>query len=106
MESLLQDLLLALRMLAKRPGFTLVIALTLALGVGANTAIFSFVNALLLTRPPYREPDRLVRLMSQRGAESGKLSLLEVEDLNRQARLPEGFAPFRASQYNVKGSDQ
>jgi putative ABC transport system permease protein len=70
MESLRQDLLLALRMLAKRPGFTLVIALTLAMGIGANTAIFSLVNALLITPPPYRDPDRLVRVMSQRGAES------------------------------------
>jgi putative ABC transport system permease protein len=103
MESLWQDSLLAFRMLAKRPGFTLVIALTLALGIGANTAIFSFVNALLLTPPPYRDPDRLVRLMSQRGAESGKLSLLEVEDLNRHASLFEGFASFRVSQYNVTG---
>jgi len=103
METLRQDLRLGLRMLAKRSGVTLVIALTLALGIGANTAIFSFVNALLLTPPPYREPDRLVRLMSQRGAESGKLSLLEVEDLNKQARLFEGFASFRVSQYNVTG---
>jgi hypothetical protein len=80
METLRLDLRLAFRMLAKRPGFTIVIVLTPALGIGANTAIFSFINALLLTPPPYREPDRLVRVMSQRGTESGKLSLLEVED--------------------------
>jgi putative ABC transport system permease protein len=101
MESLMHDLRLALRMFAKRLGFTLIIALTLALGIGANTAIFSFINALLITPPPYRDPEKLVRVMSQRGAEGGKLSLLEVEDLNRQARLFEGFATFRASQYNV-----
>jgi putative ABC transport system permease protein len=103
METLRQDLLLGFRMLAKRPGFTLVIVLTLALGIGANTAIFSFINAMLLTPPPYREPERLVRVMSQRGAERGKLSLLEVEDLNRHALLFEGFATFRISQYNVTG---
>jgi putative ABC transport system permease protein len=103
METLRLDLRLAFRMLAKRPGFTIVIVLTLALGIGANTAIFSFINALLLTPPPYREPDRLVRVMSQRGTESGKLSLLEVEDLNRHALLFEGFATFRLSQYNVTG---
>ncbi len=103
METIWQDLRYAFRSLSKKPGFTFVVALTLALGIGANTAIFSFVNALLLTSPPYREPDRIVRLMSHRGAETGKLSLLEVEDLNRHARLFEGFASFRASQYNVTG---
>jgi hypothetical protein len=101
METLRQDLRFAARTLIKKPGFTAVITLTLALGIGANTAIFSFVNALLLAPPPYREPDRLVRVMSQRGAESGKLSLLEVEDLNKQARPFEGFASFLVSQYNV-----
>ena len=103
METLRQDLRFAARTLIKKSGFTAVITLTLALGIGANTAIFSFVNALLLAPPPYREPDRLVRVMSQRGAESGKLSLLEVEDINKQARLFEGFASFLVSQYNVTG---
>jgi putative ABC transport system permease protein len=103
METLRQDLRLGVRMLAKQSGFTLVIVLTLALGIGVNTGIFSFVNALLLTVSPYREPERLVRVMSQRGVESGKLSLLEAEDLNMHARLFDGFATFRISQYNVIG---
>jgi len=57
MGMLWQDLRFAVRTLRKRLGFTTVVALTLALGVGANTAIFSFVNALLLKLPPYRDPD-------------------------------------------------
>jgi predicted permease len=60
MESIVQDLRFTLRSLAKRPGFALVVATTLALGIGANTAIFSILNALVLRSLPVTEPDRLV----------------------------------------------
>ena len=62
METILQDLRYASRTLRKQPGFTLTAVLTLAVGIGANTAIYSVVDATLLRTLPFKDPDRLMRV--------------------------------------------
>ena len=84
MDTILHDLRLALRRLRRTPGFTLVAVLTLALGIGANTAIFSVVNAALLRPLPYPDAQRIVRLYATRDGERSTVSPPDFTDWRAQ----------------------
>src|SRR5262245_19247197 len=91
-----QDLRYGARMLLKRPGFTLVAVVTLSLGIGANTAIFSVVNAVLLRPLPYAEPERLVWLWGnvRGGTNRASVSPLDFLDYREQSRSFEQLGAF------------
>src|SRR6266540_472768 len=105
-----QDLRFGVRTLRKNPGFTLIAVLTLALGIGANTAIFSVVNALLLRPLPYRQPEQLVKVFRvQPDPAKGDLSAIwsypRFEMLREENQSFAEVAGFNQSPYNLTGTD-
>lgn len=103
MEALFQDLRYAFRTLGRNPGFSLVVVLILAFGIGANTAIFSFVNGVLLTSLPFPEPDRLI-LLAERNPEkprSGPVSPRNLEDWEKQSKTIEQFGAWRDWRFRI-----
>ena len=105
MEALLQDLRLAVRQLAKSPGFTAVAVLTLALGIGANTAIFSAVDAVLLRPLPYPQSDRLVDLAASNSEPVRfAISYLDLLDMRAMTQDFTGVAAYSSQRYNLTGA--
>src|SRR5215469_14012209 len=109
MEALGQDLRYALRQLHKNPGFTFTAIITLALAIGANTAIFSVVNAVLLRPLPYPKSDQLVMLWEQnphRGWFENIVSGENFLDWQKQNQVFAGTAAFESNFFNVTGKQQ
>ena len=109
MNTLLQDLRYGARILLKQPGFTLVAVITLALGIGANTAIFSLVNSILLRPLPFREPDRLVRMLQaspKLGLASWGVSQADFAAYRDQNRSFESIALYNNSETNLTGAGE
>jgi putative ABC transport system permease protein len=107
MQILRQDLRYGARMLAKKPLFTIVAVITLALGIGANTAIFSVVNAVLLRILPYHNPSQLVVLstVTSNGERDG-LSIPETQDYQARMKSLDDLAAFQTQSVNVTGGER
>ena len=104
LERLVQDLRYGLRMLTKSPGFAAVAILTLALGIGANTALFSVVNGVLLKPLPYPHPEQLVWLAeSKPNFATGSISFPNFRDWQKDNRTFSGMAVYRYYNFNILG---
>jgi predicted permease len=107
MQRLTQDLRYAIRILARNPGFTVIAALTLALGIGANTAIFSIVNGVLLNPLPYPHPQELTVLFERTASfEKSSISYPNFLDWQRTNSAFASMAAYRHKDFNITGSGE
>src|SRR5438128_10207740 len=107
METLMKDLRYAVRMLVKGRMVTVIAILALTLGIGANTAIFSVINAVLIKPLPYPHPEQLVRIFEKSPQfEQMSVSYLNFIDWQRESRTFERLAIFRQQQFNMTGGPE
>jgi putative ABC transport system permease protein len=109
METLIQDLRFGIRMLAKNPGFTLVAVITMALGIGANTALFSVVNGVLLKSLPFKEPDRLLFAFETNAklpSPTIPASTLDYRDWKEQNQVFESMGARKLFTVSLSGVEQ
>src|SRR5215216_3693275 len=106
METLIQDLRYGFRTLLKNPSFTGIAILALALGIGANTAIFSVVNAVLLRSLPYKEPDRLIvpATVKPGDYDRGSVSYADVMDWQKEEQVFASVAAFQPRNVDLTGN--
>jgi predicted permease len=105
--SLPQDVRYGFRVLAKSPGFSLIAILTLALGIGANTAIFSVVNGVLLNPLPFHEPNQLVSMFQEiPNFKNGSISYPNFLDWQRMNTTFAGMAAYRSAGFNLSGNGE
>ncbi len=103
MQILIQDLKFALRQAARNPGFTAAVVLSLALGIGVNSAIFSAVNGVLLRPLPYRHSERLVHIGYRSASRSIFFSIPEMQDYRREARTFDGIEEYHLMTFTLLG---
>ena len=107
MNSLLLDLRYAVRMLARSPAFTTIAVLTLALGIGANTALFSVVNGVLLNPLAYPSSGQLVAIYERTaGYDSAPIEYLNFLDWQRESRSFSSMPAYRNEDYNFIGNGE
>jgi predicted permease len=108
MGSLLQDIKYGTRMLLKNPGFTVIAIITLALGIGVNSAVFSVINGVLLSPLAFPQPDRLIALYENAKGEFDRSSISYPNFLDWQRRNTslEKIAVYRGDSYNITGSGE
>ena len=106
MDTIIKDIRYGIRGLSKRPGFTVVAVLTLALGVGANSAIFSVLNAVLLRPLPYLDPDRIVRIDETEGKGGMGVSPPNLLDFQQQNHTFESIAGYTGGSLILTGAGE
>jgi hypothetical protein len=103
MSSFRSDVLLALRGMAAHPIFSALVAVTLGLGIGANAAIFSAMNGLLLRPSPFKDSERLIQISAVRGDAEGPLAVPELDDLKALPAIEDAAMYTDQGMYNASG---